>query len=133
MLRGERDHGRGAAKCRRNGRTVEIIGARDTRRRALLDMAMAVDAAGQDQLAARIDSRRSGREVLPDHHDAAVLYPDAATRQIGCVRHGPTADHQIVVAHLLPLLKASTTPLLSAPGQGLLWRIERRAERDRHD
>ena len=47
MLRGERDHRRRAAKRRRDGGAVEIIGADDPRRGALLDMAMAVDAARQ--------------------------------------------------------------------------------------
>ena len=49
MLRGERDHRGGAAERCRHRRAVEIVGADDAGRGALLDMAMAVDAARQDQ------------------------------------------------------------------------------------
>src|SRR6516165_8400326 len=111
MLRGERDHGGGAAKCRRNGRAVEIVGTDDARRRALLDMAMAVNAARQDQLAARIDLARSASEVLAESGDDTLLDADVADRDIRCSNHGAIADHQIVLAHPLALLEASTTPL----------------------
>src|SRR5437763_877278 len=76
MLRGKRDHCGCAAERRGNGRAVEIIGADDARRGALLDMAMAVDAPRQYQPAARIDLARTRTELLAEGHHRAVLDPD---------------------------------------------------------
>ena len=59
MLGGERDHRGGAAERRGDGGAVEIVGADDPGRRALLDMAMAVDAARQDELGRRVDLARA--------------------------------------------------------------------------
>ena len=55
VLGRERDHRGGAAEGRRDGGALERIGVHDARGRELLDMRMAVDAARQDQLAARVD------------------------------------------------------------------------------
>src|ERR1700746_2992638 len=101
MLGGERDHRGGAAKRRRHRCAVEIIGADHTGRRALLDMAMAVDAARQYPSPARIDLPRRRAETLAEGRGAPPLDPDIATDNIGRGRHGAIADHQIVLAHAL--------------------------------
>src|SRR5437762_8757994 len=102
MLRGKRDHRRRAAKRRRDGRAIEVVGADDARRGALLDMAMAVDAAGQYQLPARLDLDRTCGETLAECGNDAVLDPDIAHRRVGRRRHRAVADHQIVIAHAGP-------------------------------
>ena len=104
MLRGERDHRRRAAKRRRDGRAVEIIGADDPSRGALLDMAMAVNAAGQDQLPARIDLACSRAEIFAERRDHATLDAYVANRRVGRRRDGAAADYKIVFAHAAPLL-----------------------------
>src|SRR5437763_15547485 len=110
MLRGERDHRRRAAKRRRDGRAVEVVGADDPRRGALLDVAMAVDAAGQYELPTRLDLVRACGETLAERGNDAVLDPDIAHRRVGRRRDRAVADHQIVIAHAGPPLR-STTPL----------------------
>src|SRR6516162_10331444 len=64
MLRGKRDYRGGPAKRRRHRSAIEIVGADDPGRGALLDMTMAVDAARQYQMAARIDVPRARTKVL---------------------------------------------------------------------
>ena len=58
MLGGEGDHRGGAAERRRDGAGVEIVGAHDAHAGLLLDVAVAVDAARQHELAAGIDLAR---------------------------------------------------------------------------
>ena len=99
MLRGKRNHCRGAAKRGRNGRAVEIVGAHDPGRGALLDMAMAVDRAGQDETARRVDLVISRREVASQCGDHSVLDGDIALRRIGSGRHRAVADDEIKVGH----------------------------------
>ena len=69
MLRGERDHRRGAAERRRDRGAVEIVGADDAGRGVLLDMAMAVDRAGQHELAGGVDLARPGAEPAAERRD----------------------------------------------------------------
>ena len=85
-----------------DGGAVEIVGAHHPGRGALLDMAMAVDAAGQHELAARIDLARPRAEALAERRDDAVLDADIAGRGVGRGRHRAVADHQIVFAHARP-------------------------------
>src|SRR5437868_14845178 len=83
MLRGERDHRGGAAKRRRDGRAVEIIGADHAGGGALLDVAMAVDPARQYKPAGRIDLPCARTEVLAESRHRAVLDADVTQSRIG--------------------------------------------------
>ena len=70
----------GAAEGRRDGGALESIGIHDARGRELLDMGVAVDAAGQHQLAARVDLAlarpaargRSAAIVSPEMRDIGL-------------------------------------------------------------
>src|SRR5215469_2742318 len=104
MLRGKRNDRRRAAKRRRHGRAVEIVGADNASGGALLDMAMAVDAAGQDEPAGCIDFALTRAEVLAERRDDAVPDADIARDRIGGGRYSAAADYQIVLAHAVPLL-----------------------------
>src|SRR6516225_331275 len=112
MLRGERDDRRRAAKSCRYRSAVEIVGADDAGRRALLDMAMAVDAARQHQLAARIDFAFASGKILAERRDDAVLDANVAGNRVGGGGDGAAADHQVVVAHAAPLLLPAGWALL---------------------
>ena len=72
MLGRERDHRGGAAIGGRDRAAEEIVGVPDPHARELLDMAVAVDAARQDQPVARIDLARGRGQALGQRHDAAV-------------------------------------------------------------
>src|SRR5438477_2631731 len=111
MLRREWNHRRGAAKRGRHRRAVEIVGAHDPGRGFLLDMAMAVDRAGQDELAAGVDVTRAGREPLTERNDRSAAHADVALRRIGGGRDRAVADHQIVVGHpmFLVIVRSSAT------------------------
>ena len=78
MLRAERHHRRRAAERRRHRRRVEIVGAHDAHRRQLLDVAMAVDAAGQHEPAAGVDLAPAGSERWAERCDALSLTPTSA-------------------------------------------------------
>ena len=99
MLRGKRDHRGGAAKGGGDGGAVEIVGADHSGGGALLDMAVAVDAARQYQPPAGVDLPCPRTQPFAERRDDAVLYPDVADRRIGRRRHRAVADHQIVLAH----------------------------------
>src|SRR6516162_778871 len=75
MLRGERDHRRGPAKRRRHCRAVEIVGADDAGGRALLDVAVAVDTAWQDQTPTRIDLTGAWSQILAEGRQTPSLMP----------------------------------------------------------
>src|SRR5215472_1740352 len=62
-------------------------------------MAMAVDAARQDQLGARVEFARTGPERAAERHDGAVLDADIASCRIGGGRYGAVADHEIIFGH----------------------------------
>ena len=56
-------------KAADDGRAFERVGVHDARRRQLLDMGVAVDAAGQHQFAARVDLALARRQVPADGSD----------------------------------------------------------------
>lgn len=99
MLGGERDDRCRAAKCRRHGGAVEVVGANHPGGGALLDVTMAVDAAGQDQLATRSDLARPGTEVPAECRDDPVFDADVACHDIRRSRHCAVADHEIEIGH----------------------------------
>ena len=128
MLRGERDHRRGAAKRRRHRGAVEIVGADDPGRGALLDMAMAVDAARQDRRSARIDLARARPKVLAERRDDPILDADIAGSGVGRGRHRAVADHQIEVAHARPSMPLYNAPSIRARSSATVAHREHRAK-----
>ncbi len=103
MLRGERNDRRGAAERGRYGRAVEIVGGHHPGRRLLLDMAMAVDGAGQHEATGGVYFARAAREAAPQGGDDPVLDAHIARRRIGGGRHRSVADDEIKIVHRLPL------------------------------
>src|SRR6516225_10887322 len=99
MLRGERDHRRGPAKRRRHCRAVEIVGADDAGGRALLDVAVAVDTAWQDQTPTRIDLTGAWSQILAEGRHDTVSDADVAGGGVGRGRYCAVADHQVELAH----------------------------------
>jgi hypothetical protein len=102
MLRRERDHRRRAAERGRHGRAVEIVGAHEPGRGFLLDMAMAVDRAGQHNLAGRVDVAVAGRQALAERDDRAIPDADVADGRVGGGCDRAVADHQIEFGHVRP-------------------------------
>ncbi len=99
MLRGERDHRRRAAERRGDGGAVEIVGADDAKAGALLDMAMAVDGPGHDELAARVDLARRRAEAAAERDDGPVLDADVAMLGVGGRHHRAVFDDEVVIGH----------------------------------
>ncbi len=98
-LRGERDHGRGAAAGRRARAGVEIVGHARRRRHRLVEVAMRVDAAGRDDAAGRIDLARGRRQALRQRDDAPAGDADVAVEDIGCSGHARMAHDEIERGH----------------------------------
>ena len=69
VLRGERDDRGGAAEGRRRGGALEGVGVHQAGGGQLLDVAVAVHAAGQHQLAARVDFLLALVEPFADRRD----------------------------------------------------------------
>ena len=89
------DRGR-AAESRRGGRAFKGVGVHDTRRRQLLDMGVAVDAAGQHQLVTCIDLAAAGRQITADGGDGFTGNADIGLENVGCGRHAAAADHEVI-------------------------------------
>ena len=112
MLGGEGDDRRRAAERRRHGAAVEIVGAHDPGRGALLDMAMAVDR----RRAGRACRRRRSRAPRPARPRPRVattpsLMPTSQCVGVGGGRHRAVADDEIVIAHWDVPRYRPTTPL----------------------
>ncbi len=103
VLRREGDDGRRPAERRRHRGAVEIVGAHDAVRGFLLDMAVAVDAAGQDQLPRGVDLRRARSEAAAERRDGAVPDTDIAAHGVGRGDDGTVADNEIVLGHAMSL------------------------------
>ncbi len=101
VLGGKRDHGGGAAERGRDRAALEIVGVPDAHARELLDVAVAVDPAGQHELARGIDLAPGARQLLGQRRDPAVADADVAAHAVGRGHDGAVADHQIVVGHAL--------------------------------
>ena len=99
MLGRERHHGRCAAMSGGYGGRIEIVGIQKSERRDLLDMAMAIDAPGQNEFAGRIDipcPRWQGRRDLSDQ---AILDADILTRLLFGRDDRAASDGEIEFAH----------------------------------
>src|SRR5262245_2480741 len=102
MLGGEGNHRRRAAERGRYRAGIEIVGTHHAHARALLDMAVAVDAARQHELGPRIDlARGRALHVGAQRGDLAVLDSDIALAlALGSDDLG-VADDQVVIGHFL--------------------------------
>ena len=100
ILGGKGDHRGGAAGGGGAGRGLEGIGVDQARGRELLDVAVAVDAAGQHQAAGRVDGVGGGAEPCAQRRDAAIGDGDVAAR--GAVGGGDCAagDQKVEVGHV---------------------------------
>ena len=99
VLRGERNHRGRAAERRRDGARVEVVGVPDAHARELLDVAMAVDPARQDQLARGVDLPGRARQVLGERDDAAAAHADVGTEGVRGGHDRAVANHQIEIGH----------------------------------
>ena len=96
MLGSKRDDRGGSTEGGRGRGTFECIGVHDARGRQLLDMGMAVDAAGQHQLAACVELALAGRQAATDGSDTLACDGDIGLEYFGGGRHASAADHDIV-------------------------------------
>ncbi len=100
MLGSEGDHRRGAAKRRRYRARIKVIGAHDAETGLLLDVAVAVDAARQDELAAGVDLAGTlAGDCRFKRHDRAILDGDVAVELAVFGNDFGVADDEIVVGH----------------------------------
>ena len=67
----------------------------------LVEMAMSVDAAGQDQLAAGVDDAVAAGQSFGQRGDAAAADADIASRYAAGGGDGAALDHQIECAHVI--------------------------------
>jgi hypothetical protein len=96
VLRREGDHGGGAAEGRGHGAGVKIVGAHDPGRGELVDVDVAVDAAGEDVEAAGIDLPAPGRQPLAERRDPPAVDPDVAAERLGRRDDGAAPDDELV-------------------------------------
>ena len=94
VLGRERDHGGGAAEGGRDGRALERIGVHDACGRELLDMGMAVDTAGQHQLAPRVDLPPCARQPAADGCDRLAGNGDVGLEHVAHGRDASAADDE---------------------------------------
>src|SRR4051812_17550615 len=123
MLRTERNHGGGATVRGRDGGGVEVVGGHHAHRGQLLDVAMAVDAAGEHQLAGRIDGL-CAFEVGADLDDALPLDADVRAKNFFCRGDGAAANDEVechgycaqrrLIASQVPSARMATRPLLTS-------------------
>ena len=96
MLRGEGNDRRRAAEGRGGRGALETVGVELTVRRELLDVAMAVDAARQHELALRIDVALAWRKPLADRGDAFARDRDIGVEHVACGRDPSAANDDVV-------------------------------------
>jgi hypothetical protein len=96
MLGSKRDHGSGAAKGRGGGRALERICVDDAGGGELLDMRVAVDAARQNQFAARVDLAPRGRQSSADGCDGLAGNRDIGLEHVTRGRDFTAANEEVV-------------------------------------
>jgi hypothetical protein len=99
VLGGEGHEAAVAAEGRRDAAGAVVVGGHQPHAGFLLDMAMGLDPAGQDQFAGGVDHVALGIEAFRQRNDAPVADADIGTAGIGSGRHGAAPDHQIEVCH----------------------------------
>ncbi len=86
LLHGEGQHHGVAAEGCRSRRRGEIVGHDDAGAGWLGDMDMAVDAAGQEELAGNVDNLPGVVELVAQRRDAPAADADIAGERVGCCR-----------------------------------------------
>ena len=99
VLRGERDDGGGAAERRCRGGGLEGVGVDQAGRRELLDVAVAVDAAREDEFSARVDLALALVETLGDRRHRRAADADIGLHGVGRGRDCAAADHEVEGLH----------------------------------
>jgi hypothetical protein len=99
LLHSEGDDRRGAAERGSDRAGIEIVRGLDPHARFLLDVDVAVDAAGQDQAATRIDLLRCCSERLPECHDLAAAHADIAVHPVRRRDHRTVSDDKVELGH----------------------------------
>ena len=99
MLRRERDHRRGAADRGRGGRGGEGVGVHQPGGGELLDVAVAVDAAGQDQPPGRVDLHRTCGELATDRSHLLARNPYVGVEDAGRGGDRAATDDQVELGH----------------------------------
>jgi hypothetical protein len=97
-LRRERNHRRRSAAGGRARAGSEVVRHLHRFRHRLIEMAVAVDPAWENQLAAGIDLGLPGREALRQRDHGPADDADIAAHRVGCRDDGPTADDEVVIA-----------------------------------
>ena len=113
LLHGEGQHHRVAAERRRARAGLEIVRHHDAGAGRLRKMHVAVDAAGQHQLAGRVDDLGRVAKIGAERRDDAALDADIAGERVGCGRDRPAADDR-VECHSLPRFNR---PILAESGR----------------
>jgi hypothetical protein len=100
VLGGEGDQRGGAAAGRRDRAGAESIRGLDPLGAGLGDVAVGVDAAGQHQLAARVDGLVAARQRLAERHHPAVLHAEVAAASARGGDHAAAPDDEIEFGHI---------------------------------
>src|SRR6185503_2407845 len=104
VLRREWNDGRGAAERRGHRAAVEIVRRHDAHARELLDVAMAVDAAGQHVAALRVEVALARRELRRHGDDLFAGDADVAARGLVRGRHRTVANGQVHSTSILGMI-----------------------------
>src|SRR6185437_7744321 len=95
---------RGAAACGGAGPAHEVVGHDRLVSGRLIEMAMGVDPARQDEKAAGVDLAPARGKVRGEGGDAPVPNADVRSINIDGGRRRPAPDHEIERGHRFPLL-----------------------------
>ena len=89
-----------------DGGRVEVVRAHHARRGELLDVTVAVHAARQDELSARLQVARTRRETHADRGDPPVLHADVGLEGVGSGRDGAVPDGEVERGHASNIVRA---------------------------
>jgi hypothetical protein len=104
VLGGERNDRRRAAIRRGHGAAIEVVRRHDPHAGELLDVAVAVDAAGQHVPAPGVDIARAGGQPLGDRDDLLSGDADVGTHRLGGGRHRAVTDGEVELIHAIRIL-----------------------------
>ena len=98
VLTDEGDDRRGSAACRRCRVGPELAGVLDAVKGRLVDVDVAVDAAGQDQHTGGIDDF-VGVQIVGERNDATTPDADVAAHGVGGRDHSAALDDKVILSH----------------------------------
>ena len=106
-LRGERDHGGGAAAGRRAGAGLEVVRHAHWRRHRLVHVAMPVDPARQHRPVRGVDLAPARSQPVGERHDAPAPHADVAALRVRRGDHiGITYNEIEGLAHFHRIIRA---------------------------